>query len=251
MIPAFVIDGALGAAGQGSTGEFDFSTLGFTTMLDARVGASITTTGAGVSLWEDQIGSNDASQATDGDRPANGGTVLGENAIVFDRSNTEDLDWRAMTAAGTIFLVGQQGLVSASGNEAFMGSGASGATGPAGCRLTCPVPPNNIFFQLADGTTRIGVNSNVDSLAQDTPFIIGVRWDGTQYGIRVNGAAAANSSHSLGSLGTSTITLGRTFSTTSSFSDIKLIIVLSADTRLDDTNFAAAFTELNNIFGVF
>ena len=54
--------------------------------------STISTTGAGVSTWEDISGNNnDAVQATDGDRPLEA-TVGGINCVQFDRSNTEFLN---------------------------------------------------------------------------------------------------------------------------------------------------------------
>lgn len=236
--------------GAGGTSEFDFSTIGLSSNLDARAG--ITVTGLGVSSWVDQGAAGfNATQTNDAQRPANGGSVVGFNAVVFDRANSEAFNWgRSQTAAGTIIVVGQLGAASVTNNESILGSGASGSSGTPGVRIQSPTN-GLIAVQLSDVTTRIGMNGTV-TLGAGSNFIIGIRWDATTYSIRVNGAAVQNDTHSLGSLGTGGMAIGRVPTSAVSYCDVELTRILSASTKLSDVNFATAFTELDGIYpGIF
>lgn len=61
------------------------SDIGVMAWWDASDASTITVTGSGVSTWADKVGSNDATQGSDGLRPLTGGrTIGGLNALEFD-----------------------------------------------------------------------------------------------------------------------------------------------------------------------
>ena len=235
------------AAASAVSGEFDFSTLGLTCDLDGRAG--ITVTGAGVSDWQDQGTANkDAAQTVDADRPANGGDVLGKNALIFDDANTEYLDWNHnMAAAGTIFVVGQVGAAPNNNGDSILGSGANNVTSP-GVEIRHHTN-TEINMRISDGTSRLSAG-NI-TLGAGANFIIGIRWDGSSFGVRVNGNTEQSSGHSLGSLGTTAFDIGKTQGSSAHWDGEITRILCAPSSRLNDTDFATAFTQLNNIYGAF
>lgn len=252
-ISSYIHAAAAAAAGQPSGGgEFDFSTLGLTSDLDARAGVS--TTGAGVSDWQDQGSANlDATQTTDADRPAAGATVNGFDAIDFDTSNGEFLNWALTTAsAGTIFVVGQVGAAPDNASDVIIGSGAGGPTGDAGVSIQAHTD-TTLRIRMSDSASRVVATGS--TVAGGALFIVGIRWSATQMGIRINGGAEATNTPpggGSGSFGSVAFDIGKNATTTSAHWDGAITRILAAPTtRLNDTNFAAAFTELNNIYGIY
>lgn len=230
-------------------GEFDFSTIGLTSSLDARAG--VTVTGIGVSDWQDQGSANlDAVQTTDARRPTTGGAVSGIAALVFVAASSKFLDWQlTIAAAQTIFIVGQVGATPAAGNnDTILGNGANGPT-TQGVQIRHQ-PDGTIDLRLCDGVTRTNVGTQ--TRAAGTNFIIGVRWDGSNKGIRINGNAEQTSANALGSLGTGAHDIARNAAISSLYWDGEITRLLAAPTtRLGDTNFATAFTELNTIYSIY
>lgn len=232
-------------------GEFDFSTLGLSSNLDARAG--VTVTGVGVSTWDDQGTANlNGTQNTDSFRPTTGGAVNGFAALVFTTADVKRLNWALTSAsAGTIFVVGQVGAQPDSNSDSILGSGAGSASGDAGISIQHDID-GVIRIRISDGTTRVNVGTG--TRAAGANFIIGIRWSATQMGVRINGNAEQTGTPpgaGSGAFGSATYDIGKTEGVTPSWDGEITRILAAPTTRLNDTNFASAFTELNGIYGIY